>query len=250
MPWGYAAVAVGSLAASKMQSDAAEAAGRRSANAADAATAEQRREYDQTRQDQMPWYNVGKGALSQLAGLYGLNTTGAGAPVGPVGGQPGTAGYEKGSLLGGLAGGTSPDYSAFYQSPDYQFALNQGLQGLDRSAAARGGLYSGGHQADVLDYAEGLATQNFNNYANRLSNLAGVGQSTATNLGNLGAQTASRIGNIGLNNAQLQNQSSYDKTNAWSNFGNQLVGAFGQWYGGQNKNLNHGFYLGNQPGPG
>jgi len=217
MPWGYAAVAVGGYLASENASDTADAASQRTAGAANDATAEQRREYNQTRQDQMPWLNTGKAALSKLAGLYGLNDS-YGADN--FAGSPGTDG-----------GDNHGQYNQFFQSPDYQFALNQGLQGLDRSAAARGSLYSGGHNADVLNYAEGLASQNFNNYANRLSGLAGIGQTTATNLGQLGANTASNIGNIGMQSAAAQNASSYDKTNAWTNFGNQLVGLAGQYFG-------------------
>ena len=220
MPWGVAAAAIaagGAAYSANKQANAAEAAGRRSAGAADAATAEQRREYDLTRQDQMPWLNTGKAALSKLAGLYGLNDS-YGADN--FAGSPGTSG-----------GDNHGQYNQFFQSPDYQFALNQGLQGLDRSAAARGSLFSGGHNADVLQYAEGLASQNFNNYANRLSGLAGIGQTTATNLGQLGANTASNIGNIGMQSAAAQNASSYDKTNAWTNFGNQLVGLAGQYFG-------------------
>ena len=249
MPWGYAAVAVGSLVAADMQSSAAKDAGKRSAGAADAATAEQQRQFDLTRQDQMPWLNTGRSALAQLAGLYGLDSSSTpytytysgdsapvdgsaeqrpwqGNPLAPGGsGGAGGIGYEQGEPA------QDGQFAPFFASPDYQFALNQGLQGLDRSAAARGGLYSGGHSADVLNYAQGLASQQFNNYANRLAGLAGIGQTTATNLGNLGANTASNIGNIGINSAQQQNQSSYDKANAWSNFGNQLAGLAGQYFG-------------------
>lgn len=239
--WAAAVGAGAALYGAYNQAQAAKSAGRRSSNAADAATAEQRREYDQTRQDQMPWLNTGKAALNRLAGLYNLNDNyGANNFSGTVG----TPGYETGSLAGPVEGNSS-QYNQFYQSPDYQFSLHQGLQGLDRSAAARGGLYSGGHQADVLNYAEGLASQNYNNYANRLAGLAGIGQSTATNLGNMGAQTASRIGNIGLNNAQLQNQSSYDSTNAWTNGLNSLMGLAGQYFGNRAPNTAGTFTTGN-----
>src|SRR5688572_29587105 len=79
-----------------------------------------------------PWLNAGTGALAQMQQL------------------------------------NSGNFSSFKESPDYQFTLEQGLQGLDRSAAARGGLYSGGQQADVLNYATGLASQQYGNFYNRL----------------------------------------------------------------------------------
>ena len=61
---------------------------------------------------------------------------------------------------------------------------------------------------------------------------------------------AGNIGNIYANNALNQRQSIYDQTNANTNATNSFVGAFGQWYGGQDKSKNGGWYLGNQPGKG
>ena len=108
----------------------------------DAATAEQRRQFDLAREDQMPWLQAGQRALHQLEQL------------------------------------NSGNFSSFTASPDYQFALTEGLKGLDRSAAARGALWSGGADADRMAYASGLATQNYGNYYNRLASLAGLGQTT------------------------------------------------------------------------
>jgi len=214
MPWGIAAAAVVGAYSANQQSKAAKGAAGAQSRAADAATAEQQRQFDLTRQDQQPWMQAGQGALTQMQQL------------------------------------NAGDFSSFKESPDYQFALDQGLQGLDRSAAARGSLYSGGHSADLLKFGEGLASQNYGNFYNRLAGLSGTGQTTASGLGTLGANYASNIGNIGINNANNQRDSIYDRTNAGTNATNQLVGAFGQWYGGQNKSLNGGWYLGNQPGKG
>lgn len=119
------------------------------------------------------------------------------------------------------------DFSSFTQSPDYQFAMQQGLQGLDRSAAARGNLYGGGHSADVLNYASGLANQNYGNYYNRLAGLAGMGQNAAASL-------------TGNNNGYAQNTAQNAQSNASNNnalYGmisgtaNNLIGNSG-WGGG------------------
>jgi hypothetical protein len=127
--------------------------------------AEQQRQFDLSRSDQMPWMQAGSSALGQMQAL------------------------------------NSGDFSKFYQSPDYQFALDQGMKGLDRSAAARGRLYSGGYGQDLTNYAQGLATQNYGNYYGRLADMAGIGQSSAQNLAGYGAQKANQIsqqyGNIG-----------------------------------------------------
>lgn len=115
---------------------------------------EQKRQFDLSRADQMPWLQAGTSALGQQQALL------------------------KG------------DYSQFYQSPDYQFALDQGMKGLDRSAASRGKLYSGGYGQDLTKYAQGMATQNYNNYYDKLAGLSRTGSSTATNLGTLGQNYA------------------------------------------------------------
>lgn len=235
MPWAVAAAAVAAGGA-YMQSQAANKAGERSANAANSATGEQAREFNINQQNQAPYLNTGTSALNRLASIYGLNTgqTNYGASLSGQSGSPGTAGYESGTKLGSLAGaGGGNDYSSFFQAPDYQFALGQELQGLDRSAAARGSLYSGGHNADTLRYAEGLASQQFGNYINRLSGLAGIGQGSANQLGAYGQNYANSVGNIAMRNAANQNGYAYDQANAWSNFGNQLAGIGGQYFGNQ-----------------
>lgn len=49
-----------------MSSSASRSAANAQQRAADAATAEQARQYDQTRQDQMPWMDAGRNALARL----------------------------------------------------------------------------------------------------------------------------------------------------------------------------------------
>ena len=154
--------------------------------------AEQQRQFDLTRSDMMPWMQAGTGALGQMQAL------------------------------------NSGDFSKFYQSPDYQFALDQGIKGLDRSAAARGRLYSGGYGQDLTNYAQGLATQNYGNYYGRLANMAGVGNTTAQNLGTFGQNKANQIsnqyGNIG--NARASAYQGY------GNAFNKAVDQFGNFIGG------------------
>lgn len=79
--------------------------------------------------------------------------------------------------VGGQSGGR---YGAFEASPGYQFALDQGTQAIDRNNAARGRSYSGASLREATRYAAGMASQEYDNYFNRLSQLAGNGQN-ATN---------------------------------------------------------------------
>jgi hypothetical protein len=92
------------------------------------------------------------------------------------------------------AGAPSNAIAQFQTSPGYQFRLGQGLQAIDRSAASRGRLMSGATLKAAQGFGQGLATDEFGNFINRLQTLAGVGQS-ATNTGVSAGQTAA--GNIG-----------------------------------------------------
>lgn len=74
---------------------------------------------------------------------------------------------------------TRPDMSAFFESPSYQFRRSEGTRGIERSAAARGGAFSGNALRALSEFNSSLASQEFGNYVNQLSGFAGLGQ-TAT----------------------------------------------------------------------
>lgn len=156
MPWGAVAGAVIGAVASN---NAANKSSKASQKASDQSIAEQRREYDLARQDQMPWLQAGGWALGQ----------------------------QQAALNG--------DWSGFYNSPDYAYALDQMTRNADRSAAAHGALGSGGHQGDLAELYNGLALQNYNGYYGKLAGLSGTGQSAAQNLGQFGMQAANNISN-------------------------------------------------------
>lgn len=78
----------------------------------------------------------------------------------------------------------------FQADPGYAFRMEEGQKALDRSASARGGLYSGRAAKDLLRFGQGLGAQEYGNAYNRfqinrsnklnpLQSMAGVGQ-TAT----------------------------------------------------------------------
>lgn len=60
------------------------------------------------------------------------------------------------------------DYTALTASPEYQFALQQGQSDMARNLAARGGLFGGQAQKQFIDYGQGLASRQMQNYLNRL----------------------------------------------------------------------------------
>lgn len=266
--WAAAVAVVGvgvSAYSANQQKQAAKGARNASERAAQDANDTQRYMYDQSREDQMPWLNTGAAALNKLGALYGLNTAapaanqaptpvaaagpsenrfpaGGYAPgsVGAVMGQgggtaSGQAGYEQARPVNALAGGVDPRFADFYNSPDYQFALQQGTQTLDRSAAARGRLYSGGYGMDLTKYGQGMASQQLNNYTNRLADIAGLGQVASTNLAGQGQNFANAFGN-NLNNAADARASAYA---ANANANNTLANGINQglnYYAQYNKN--------------
>jgi len=164
-------------------------------NAAAQSVAEQQREYDQTRSDNQPYMQTGYGALGKLASMYGVTPTGAnGSPI----------------TTGGVGYVNDGGYSA---SPGFKFQLDQGTQAAERSAAARGILQSGGTQKAIARYATGLAANDYDQYASRLAQLAGVGQSSVNAVSAAGQNAANNNSNsyMAAGNAQA---SSYANTGA------------------------------------
>lgn len=83
----------------------------------------------------------------------------------------------------------------FYESPDYQINFDEGAKALERSAAARGGLFSGNTGTALVRYGQDFGNRLYNQYANRLSAFAGFGQTAATDTGRFGANAAGQQGN-------------------------------------------------------
>jgi hypothetical protein len=99
----------------------------------------------------------------------------------------------------------TPEMFAKGQDPGYQFRLSEGMKGLERSAAARGGLLSGGTLKGIQRYGQDMASQEYTNAFNRyqaertgtlnpFQAMAGQGQSTANTLSNLGMNYANQAG--------------------------------------------------------
>jgi hypothetical protein len=80
--------------------------------------------------------------------------------------------------------------------PSYSFRFQEGLKALDRSAAARGGLLSGGALKAAQRYGQEFASNEFGNAYNRLASRAGFGQTASTNMGGAAGQFGSNAGNL------------------------------------------------------
>lgn len=113
--------------------------------------------------------------------------------------------------LGG-AEGTQRAQEAFRVSPGYQFARDQGLEALNRTAASRGMLASGNNTQDILKFSQGLADQEYGKYLTGLGSLADAGFSAAQ------GQTG-RQGSL----AGLDMGYGTGAANIWQNTGNTLA---------------------------
>jgi hypothetical protein len=79
--------------------------------------------------------------------------------------------------------------------PSYQFRLGEGMKALERSAAARGGLISGGALKAAQRYGQDFASTEFGNAYNRLAGLAGIGQTATNTMGSNAGQFGVNAGN-------------------------------------------------------
>ena len=103
----------------------------------------------------------------------------------------------------------------FQQDPGYAFRLAEGQKALERNAAARGGLISGGALKAAQRYGQEMGTQEYTNAFNRyqterqarlnpLQSLAGFGQTSVNQLGQAGQNYASNVGNLMTGGAAAQ----------------------------------------------
>lgn len=90
---------------------------------------------------------------------------------------------------------TSPNYSNFFASPDYQFRRSEGIRGIENTFSASGGAKSGNALRALADYNSNLAAGEFGNYFNRQAALAGIGQTATNATTQAGLTTAANVGN-------------------------------------------------------
>ncbi|SET91226.1 hypothetical protein SAMN05720615_11841 [Stenotrophomonas indicatrix] len=164
-------------------------------------------------------------------GFFSSGTTGGG------GGLTISAGGGGGGVGGGAGGGVlnpgtgTPDFTSYYQTPDFLVARDEGINALDRGAAARGGLYSGGADADRMTFGSNLGSKAFGNAANNLFRLAGLGSNANSELNSLGQNTAGQIGNQLTNAGNARASAYWQQGQAQANTLNNLAGFAGSYFG-------------------
>lgn len=176
-------------------------------NAANNATELQYNEFQQQQANEAPWLAAGQAALPQLSQMAAT-----------------TPSFTSQDFLNN-------------QDPAYQFDLSQGEQAVQRSAAAAGGLQTGGTLKALNNYAQGAASNEYQNAYNRfmnnqntqfsrLSSLAGIGQTATAGVNaagmNMANNNANTITSLGSAQGAAQIAGSQNIGNTLSSLGTQL----------------------------
>jgi hypothetical protein len=179
------------------QSNAAMMSALIQAQQAEAARQQQQQMFDKAVELQEPFRQGGVGATNRLADLYGTS------------GRTGAAGYGSYAEM--------PTFAQLQMDPGYQFRFEQGMRGVNASAAARAGLQSGAALKAATEFGQGMGTQEYQNAYNRfmanrqqaaeaMSGLAGRGAGVAQGLGQQAVSTGANMANTMLAGGQALGQ--------------------------------------------
>lgn len=202
MPLGW--IAGATVLTGMMGANAASDAASVQVASADRAAQLQQQQFERQIELQKPWREAGERALNKLEGASDYTPFGA---------------------------------AQFQADPGYAFRLAEGQKALDRQAAARGGLISGGALKAASRYGQEMGSQEYTNAFNRyqterqarlgpLQSLAGVGQTSVNQLGAAGQAMASGVGEAGMQSANARASGYVGGANAL----NSAVGNIGNMY--------------------
>lgn len=277
----------GSLLGGESSSDGIRSAANTSADASRYAAELQRQNYLDTQQLNSPSRFNGLAAQTRMAQLLGLDQTGFNEAyylkrypdvAAAVAAGDFTSGAEH-YMKHGKAEGRKvldPSYSSgqdfgsmlesyqdwepfnFQADPGYDWRMSQGLNALDRSAAARGGLQSGAALKEAARYGQNFAsneyqnaysrwnndeTNDYNRWSNgrnssfnKLASMAGMNQVAMDNISNAGANYANNAGNIAANNATNQGHAAIAQGNLTGSMYGAGANALAYGLGGLNGN--------------
>ena len=196
--------------------------------AANTSASESQYQFDQQQANMKPWLTQGTAAVNQLG-----------------------AGMQPGGQFA-----TTPtfqfDQSKIAMDPGYAWRTQQGNNAITAAGAAGGNLGSGNLGVALQNYGQQAGSQEYgaaynraygsqmdaynsqlmaqNTNFNRLSGIAGTGQTTAQQLGTAGMNMASNNGALGVQAAGIagqQQQQQYQNLNgAMNQMGNQIGGGF------------------------
>jgi len=206
--------------------------------------------YEQARNQLLPQYttsqrvDLGQGDNSS-AGLWGpeqttTNEAGLSAAIQSLMAQnQGQSAQPAGDPNDPAFGSLMRDFSLddFEKDPGYQFRMDEGMRGVEGSAAASGGLLSGAAMKAIQKYGQNFASNEFGNayqrdsanktnQYNRLAGMVNTGQGATNQVNNAAGQFAQ---NTASNNAALGNAQAagaIGQANAWSSGIGQAIGGY------------------------
>lgn len=165
---GAAAGIGGGVLAANGAKSAANTAAAAQTQAAQMGIDEQRRQYDTTRSDLLPWMTQGQNAANAQGALLGLS--------GPEAQQAAITAQQN--------------------SPLYQSLFANGQNTLLQNASATGGLRGGNTQGALANFGRDTLAQVIEAQLTRLGGVSEQGQSAAAQTGALGANSANAIATL------------------------------------------------------
>ena len=209
------AIVGGAVIGGYMTSQASKSAAQTQADAANQATAAQQQALERQLELQQPFTTAGTTAVNQLSAMT----------------QPGGEATKQFTFGPG----------AYQADPGYAFRLKEGMNAMNATAAARGGLISGNALRAGQAFGQEMGSQEYSNAFNRAQNmfqmnrnnlldplkfLTNIGQAGASNqaanVGSFGAANAANI--TGAGNATAAGQ--VGSANAYSNAIGQAIGGY------------------------
>ena len=237
MPWGFIIPAAVSLFSASQNRSAASQASDAATRASENSQALQYYMFQEQKALQEPWRLAGTNALAKMQEQYSN--------------MP--AAFTGKVDLG--------------QDPGYAFRLSEGQKALDRSAAARGGMISGGALKAAQRFGQDMGSQEYQNAYNRaltgynanvareatgynrLAAMSGVGQTSANTLTGAAGSYGTNVGNAMINQGINAGNAGMAGTRAMTS----AYGDIANLYGRTNpsfSNLYGGGYYGGEYGTG
>lgn len=239
MAWVATAIIAGSVISGMLGDDAASSAAGAQQRSAQMSVDEQRRQFDLTRADRLPWLTQGRAGLYKLSDLLGIDTPQGEMPTREMftrtipatrgtiiplpgvtatyaGGTPARtefdeAGYNKAlAEWNAMPSGRSEEFGSLMDDftgedllnePGYQFGLNEGQRTVDQSAAARGSLFSGKTLRDLVQFGQDYGGTKYGEAFNRDAANKNRKFSMLSSLSGGGASAASDLGQAGMTSA-------------------------------------------------
>lgn len=153
-----------------------------------------------------PYMNAGKNALDMTQGEYGKLINDPGGRLNQIG-------------------------QGYHESPGFQFALKQALQGAGHAAAAGGMAGSPQHEQQNMGYATDIANKDYNNWLSQATGLYGQGLGGMSDISHMGFNAnksmADQIAQMLSAQAQLQYAGQANENEGWGNAIGNLAGGIG-----------------------